>query len=448
MIDRGGPLADHVILISVDGMRPEFHMNERWPAPTIQQLCWEGAYAHAVRGVFPALTYPAHTTMVTGALPAVHGIYFNEPFEPAGQTGRWYWDASKIRVLTIWDKVRSEGLTSAAVSWPATVGACIDWNIPDVWPLDDFTDPMDPIRRTSTPADLLEEVQREAAGRLREENFSIHRLAREDRVGAIAAYLFERYRPALLLVHLIGTDHVQHQLGLSNPQVRRSVAAADRAVGQILEAVERLQLRNRTAFIITGDHGTVDVHSELHPNAVLVGAGLMENRRDRGAWRATFHASGGTAFLRLRDNADANAVQIVRDVLSRLPRGIRECFRVVERQELDAVGADPESVFALAAIPGIDFSDEAAEPILRAKAGAAHGYDPRIPEMFTGFVGSGAGFRSGAVVPVLPLENIAPLAAALLGLRFDCRDGVLYPGLLTTTGETAADTMISHHLHR
>jgi hypothetical protein len=417
-------------LISLDGLRPEFSMDERWPAPTLQQLCWEGAYAHAVRGVFPSLTYPAHTTIVTGALPARHGILFNEPFEPRGQTGRWYWEASAIRVPALWDAVRAAGLASAAVSWPVTVGADIDWNVPDVWPLRRSGDAIREIRNVTRPPGLLEEIEREATGRLREENFSIYRLTREDRVGAIAAYLLERYRPNLLLVHLIGVDHVQHELGTSNPEVRRAVGAADRAIGQILEVVERLGLRDRAAFIVTGDHGEVDAHTELRPNVLLVEAGLMEDRPDRGCWRATFHASGGAAFLHLPEQGDGAAVSEVLRLLDAVHPGVRRLFRVVGREELNRVGADPEAPLALAAVPGVTLSSASAGPLLRPAQGAAHGYFPETPEMYTGFVGSGAGFRRGATAKLLPLESVAPLVAALLDIELDAPDGVLLPGLL------------------
>ncbi len=424
-----GPGAEHVVLVSVDALRPEFYQDETWPAPTLQQLAWEGAYAEGVRSVFPTVTYPAHTTIVTGALPARHGIYFDRPFEPSGQTGRWYWEAAAIRVPTLWDALRAAGRTSAAVSWPVTVGATIEWNVPDIWPLDPAGDAMQAIRATTSPPGLFAELER-AVGVLREENFSISRLTREDRVGAIAAYLFERYRPALLLMHLIGTDHVQHQRGRSNPLTRRAVGAADRAVGQVLEVVERLELRDRTAFVITGDHGSTDVHTEMRPNICLVQAGLMQDRPDRGSWRATFHATGGSAFLRLRDPDDASAADEARRAVDALAPGERRLLHVLERAQLDALGADPEAAFALCAVPGVEFADAPSPPLLHAARGGAHGYHPDEPEMLTGFVASGAGIRRGARARLLPLESIAPLVAALLGLDIPAADGVLLPGLL------------------
>ena len=46
------------------------------------------------------MTYPSHTTLITGVLPVKHGVHYNEPFEATGQTGRWYWNYSAIQVDT------------------------------------------------------------------------------------------------------------------------------------------------------------------------------------------------------------------------------------------------------------------------------------------------------------------------------------------------------------
>ena len=427
---RQPPRADHVVLVSIDALRPEFYRDERWPAPTLQQLAWEGAAAKAVRSVFPALTYPAHTTIATGALPARHGIWHNRPFQPDGPSIDWYWNASAIRVPALWDAVRAAGGTTAAVAWPVTVGAPIDWNIPDVWVPGEDTDSLRPARAATRPERLFEEIEREATGLLHPEEFQLGSFARDDRMGDIAAYLFEHYRPTLLMVHLIGANHLQHEQGRATPRLRRAVGAVDRAVGAVLEAVERAGLGARTTLIVTGDHGTSAAHTTVRPNVWLARAGLRAERRDGGAWRATFHGDGGAAFLMLRDPRDGEAVALARRALEGVRAGERRLFRVVERHELDRLGAAPGLPFALAAAPGIVFSEAAAGSPLGRMEGAAHGYHPAEPEMRTGFVGAGAGFRRGITVPHLALENVAPLVAALLDLDFMARDGLLLPGLL------------------
>ena len=110
-------LTEHVLLFSIDGYRPQVYRDERWPAPVLHQLARQGAFALSVRSVFPALTYPAHVSLVTGALLARHGVVHT----------------SRSSRRTLWDAIRARGGTTAAVSWPVTVGAAIDWNVPDVW---------------------------------------------------------------------------------------------------------------------------------------------------------------------------------------------------------------------------------------------------------------------------------------------------------------------------
>ena len=422
--------ASHLVLISVDGLRPEFYRDASWPAPMMQQLAAEGARAKGVRGIFPTVTYPSHTTLVTGALPARHGIVYNSPFEPGVPTGRGYWEEEMILVPTLWDAVKASGGTIAAISWPVTVGAPIDYNIPELWSIEDSTDTVTMMRQAATPPGLMEEIEREATGRLTADNFTIHHMTRDDRAGAAGAYLFEHYRPTLLAVHLFETDHFQHEEGRHGPRVRRAVAAADRAISQIYEAVERSGLLEQTAFVITGDHGFIDVHTSFNPNILLVEAGLRTAARDRGDWRATFQCSGAAGFLHLRDSFDRQAANLVRQILTELPAKHRKLFRVVERDELDALGASPAAILALAPVAGVKCGSAARGAILRPGRGGSHGYHPELSQMNTGFIAWGNGVRPGARLPLLSIEDIAAIIARLLALDFEAPDGVAAEGVL------------------
>jgi hypothetical protein len=219
----------------------------------------------------------------------------------------------------------------------------------------------------------------------------------------------------LTLIHIIGLDYVRHRLGRDNPHARRAVAAADRAIARVVETVERLGLVERTTFIVTGDHGGVDVHTALLPNVWLREAGLVSSSA-ADSWRVHFYASGGSAFLRLQASTDsvdgAHTLASVRAMLDRLPQGVRSLFQLIERAELNALGADPEASIALGATAGVVFSADQNGPAIQAAHGAGHGYLPGLSEMMTGFLASGAGVHPGAVVPLLP-----PLPGHILRLR-------------------------------
>ena len=421
--------SDHVVIVSIDGFRPDFYLDKSWPAPAIQQMADDGVHALGVRGIFPSVTYPSHTTLITGALPIRHGVYYNSPFEPDGQTGKWNWEESEIKVPTLWDAARDAGLTTASFMWPVSVGAPVDYNIPEVWSLESGYGSIVPLRENETPDGLLAELEREVLGTMSDQTFSGDYMNRDDRIGEMAAYVLETYKPNLMTVHLLSVDHFEHDEGRDGPAVRKAVVAVDRAVEKIREAAHRAGILDRTTFIVTGDHGFVDVHTALAPNVWLAEAGLMEPTRDRGDWRATFHTTGG-AFLHLRDPADTDAVDHVRRILNSQPANVRKLFRIVERDELDTIGTDPNVPLALAPVRGVTTTWRADGDAVRASGGGAHGQYPDIDDLLTGFVAFGAGVTDGKTVPQMGLEDVAPYAAALLDVPFDAPDGVLYPGLL------------------
>src|SRR5207245_555495 len=98
--------------ISVDGLRASDVADASkhgLKVPTLRKLMAEGAYATGVKGVLPSVTYPSHTTLITGVAPAVHGISNNVVFDPYDKNnGGWYWYTSDIKVPTLWDQVHAQ----------------------------------------------------------------------------------------------------------------------------------------------------------------------------------------------------------------------------------------------------------------------------------------------------------------------------------------------------
>ncbi|MFL9483658.1 alkaline phosphatase family protein [Chitinophagaceae bacterium LWZ2-11] len=424
--------AKHVVIISIDGFRPDFYKDDSWGAVNLRQLMNTGAYSDGVRGIFPTVTYPSHTTIMTGVSPLKHGIYYNTPFEPNGATGRWYWEYDSVKVPSLWTIAKQANLTTAGVWWPVTVGAPITYNFPEVWalPRTNVKANMDILSNSANPKGLFEEIQSNATGKLQLDDLSSDYLSHDENNARISAYLIRTYKPALLAVHLPCTDHFEHEEGRDGIKVRQAVAGADRAVKTILEAIERAGIKDSTTVFIVGDHGFVDIHTSIAPNVWLAKAGLINNVKT-GDWKAMFHQSGGSAFLHLKNKNDDKTLKQVKDLLASLPESQKKLFRVVERKELDAIGSDPNAVLALAPVQGIAVSAAITGEVLKSVKGGTHGFFPDFKEIQTGFIASGAGIQKGSVIPVMGLEDIAPLAAKLLGLEMPTADGTLYTGLLS-----------------
>src|SRR6201992_347468 len=111
-----------VLLVSVDGLRPGDVLEagaRGIKIPTLKKLAADGVYASGVRNALPTVTYPNHTTLITGVWPARHGIVSNTTFDPLRKNAEgWFWYNRAIQVPTLWDAVRAKGGRSASLGWP------------------------------------------------------------------------------------------------------------------------------------------------------------------------------------------------------------------------------------------------------------------------------------------------------------------------------------------
>jgi len=424
---------NHVVLISIDGLRPEFYLDPQWGMVNVRQGMKSGAYAEGVRGSFPTVTYPSHTTIVSGVLPANHGIYYNTPVEPLGISGKWFWYYKDIKVPTIWTAAKDAGLTTAGVSWPVTVGAPIDYNLPEyvILPKDksEKKDEIKAMSQESNPKELFQEVQDNAIGKFGEYGASIDFYTSDQNKSRMAAYILKRYKPSFLALHIALLDHFEHEQGRDGDKVRSAIVGADVAIKTIMDAAEAAGISKNTTFIITGDHGFVDIHTQFNPNVMLAKLGLYSDT-NREAWKAYFQQSGGSSFLHLRDPKDKATLEKIKLALGQLPEGVQRTFHVLDKEALTKAQGDPNAFMALAANQGFSFGAAASGEMLTPASGGTHGYLPTdFKEIQTGFVVFGKGIKQGTVLPLMGQEDIAPLIAKLLNLNLKT-DGVLYPGLL------------------
>ncbi|MBO9573525.1 MAG: alkaline phosphatase family protein, partial [Chitinophagaceae bacterium] len=152
----------HIILVSIDGLRPEMYLDKSWSTPNLRYLMKNGTYADHMKSVFPAYTFPSHTAMITGALPARSKICYNQP---TGSKGEWNWDVNLIKVPTLWQAMHNNKLTTAAIMWPGATNGDIDYNLAESWELSTPDDRISKTRKTGTPG-LVDEIEINATGKL------------------------------------------------------------------------------------------------------------------------------------------------------------------------------------------------------------------------------------------------------------------------------------------
>lgn len=424
--------AKHVVIISIDGLRPDYYLDvprDRITTHGLDLLRERGSWAEGVVGVFPSLTYPSHTTIVTGTRPAAHGVVQNTRFAPDGG-GSWFFESSTLKIPTLWDAAREAGLTTAGISWPVTVGAKIDYLLPETNQAPRDSTWLDLMRRQSTPG-LVDAVVARLGGF--EPNANRDYRERDRFSTAAATHIIETYRPNLVLIHLVELDTAQHQYGPHSPQAVEALERVDVSISTILEAISKAGITAETAVIVTGDHGFYRVHSAFQPNVALREAGLL--RTDEAGritdWQAMAHRSA----IRLKNPNDRATAERVEKLFQELANGpYRGLFRVVDRAEIAERGGDPEVLLFLEPIEGYTTAAGTTGAFLIASTrGGDHGYTPDAPAMHTGLILAGAGIARGVVMPLARQIDIAPTAARLLGLKLPHAEGVAMVGVLGTT---------------
>jgi hypothetical protein len=425
------PAGPAVLLISIDGLHPD---NVRdadrhgLKIPTLRRLLREGAHAAAVRGVLPTVTYPSHTTMLTGVWPAKHGIPTNVPFDPLNRNqGVWYWYAEDIKAPTLWDAAKAAGYVTGSVSWPVSVGAPgIDWNIPEYWRAMKSPEEIKLVRAISTPG-LFRDLE-PIAGRYT--NDLDEAIPGDEARTRYAVAMIGHKRVRFLTIHMAGFDHVEHDAGPYSAEAFRVLEAID---GMVAEMETAMRAADPKAVVcIVSDHGFAATTKETHLNAALVEAGLIRLTPPRPAapqtiadWDAAAWNSGGSTAIMLKNPTDRAVAAKVEQLLRRLAADPAHGIAgLLDAATIADMGGAPGPAFVVDFRPGYAAGGALTGPVVRDRKapGGAHGYAPTHPELLASFIIAGPGIPAGRNLGEIDMRAIAPTLARLMAVPLPTAD--------------------------
>ena len=205
--------ADMVVLFSVDGMRPDGLQEAE--TPHIDRLIRNGCVTYEAQSVMPSVTLPCHNSMFRSVPPTRHGIVTNV-FTPLVRP-----------VPSLIDAVRrARRKTAAFYNWEQ---------------LRDLGEPGSLDRSLMVKSSAVPEGDLE----LGKSAGALIRGTADEPFGFIFVYLGH-------------TDSTGHAHGWMSAPYIAAISNADRAVGSVLSALEETGLAERTAVIVTADHGGHD----------------------------------------------------------------------------------------------------------------------------------------------------------------------------------------------
>lgn len=426
-LSRAEPAKDqHVILVSIDGFPAYLWHDPTLMVPNLRKLAAGGASAKALTVSNPSITWINHTTLVTGVEPRKHGVLFNgllvrkDGVPPVIE--QWADKSRMVFVPTLYDVAHQAGLTTAESDWVAiTNPGTINWSFAELPKPDDA---------------VVKEMI--AAGVATEEEIGWMQMG-PNRKGVpfldsmwtrAAIHMFETHRPNLLLYHTLNTDYSHHMHGPRSGPGFSALELADRLLGDLIDAVDRSGLREKTTIVVATDHGFKKVTQFVQPNVALKKAGLARGLGPTvSSCDAYVMAQGGMAFAYVTNPARrSELLPRLREMFSTM-EGIAEVIDGEKGHELGMPTPDENTGMGdliLFASEGYAFRKEVTgeEVVVPAvNYGGTHGYPASDPELDGIFIAHGPNIKPGTVVDRVSNLDVAPTLARIMGLTLPEVDG-------------------------
>jgi predicted AlkP superfamily pyrophosphatase or phosphodiesterase len=422
-----GAAAEHVILITVDGFPSRMFHDKRTHVPNIRALAEEGAVAEGMKVSNPSVTWPNHTTLISGVRARKHSVLFNGVLDRTADQVRVNGQKTAkelVAVPTVFDLLHDAGMKTAGVNWPCTrLSKSLD---------DDFPDSPDMLNFT-TPRLRSELVAEGILPSEKQEDFAKIGMPLRDEIWTkTAVHLIRKRMPNFMTVHLLNTDSTHHKYGPETMASLTALALADRFVGDIVQAVNAAGLKDKTTFIVTSDHGFAMATNVLQPNVLFRQAGWITVSRVNQIVKARVQcvSEGGSGFIYLNDPAtkDEDRKKVIE-----LFAGKEGAAEIIGGEKFEAFGLPPAGNGGSPdlilrpkigyGVGGSPLGEDFVVAVTPAISSGYHGYLAEEPLMNAVFVASGAGVKKGARLGIVENVDVAPTVMKLLGKDLPNADG-------------------------
>jgi predicted AlkP superfamily pyrophosphatase or phosphodiesterase len=269
--------AERVVVLDVVGLTMD-HLADKERTPHLNRLARAGALL-PMRPVFPAVTCPVQTSLLTGRLPREHGILANGRYRrDVYEAVMWDQRAAPVQTERVWDRLRRArpGARTALLFWQHAKYATADYILTPA-PIhleDQLID-----HCYGKPAGLYEAAC-EALGRpFRLPSFWGPAASFESSrwIADAALWLLKQEQPELTLAYLPLLDYNAQRFGPDSDQALADVARIDTLVGEFAA-----QLDAKTALLVVSEYALVPVSQPVFLNRALRAAGLLNVQHVQG----------------------------------------------------------------------------------------------------------------------------------------------------------------------
>ncbi|MBE5962199.1 MAG: alkaline phosphatase family protein [Lachnospiraceae bacterium] len=434
---KEGIMRNKLLVLSVDSLQTTdlLYLRQKENFKEILEKC---ALVENVREIYPTLTYPIHTTIITGVHPNKHGITHNQipgidlenpDWSIMGSDWNWYSDT--VKVPSLMDAANEAGLETASVLWPVMGGQKPKHNMAEIWP-----NSHESIRTTFERActkDILD---------LYYERYLvpfdwIHRTDMDGYSIPIAVDIIKRFQPDFMLIHSICLDHCRHEYGEEGPKIEECLDRVDTIVGSLMQALKEVGCEQNTNVVILGDHGQIRIRGVFNLNIVLASYGLIRVGKDGHVkdYDAYSFSAGFSTHIILKNPDDEEMKKKVYFILLLVQQQYRDYMgRIFTKEEAEREeGLAGEMSFVIESADGIIFDNKVTGTITEEVKvsgnsiyNGMHGHHPskgRKPP----FLAFGPDIKEGVVIHSGDMLDECPTLAALLQVDLPDMEGQAFP---------------------
>lgn len=401
-----------LIVISIDALN-DLDYDFISKLPTFKTFIEQGCVIRDVRSIYPSVTYPCHTSIITGTYPDKHGIYNNEFAEPSRPLKQhWRWHERNIKVPTLFDYARQAGLKTANIFWPVLADAPIDYNIPEIWSVDgdsSFITFWNNGSRKLLPLVLKYKHLLNGTSQPGVDNFS----------EAVTHVLLKKKHPDFLCLHFTELDSMRHYHGLHTPFIDEILVKIDARLSRLLATIKSIPYYKDANLILLGDHGGSDFKEVIDINGMLQAAGLDFVYACSAGGSTQLHLLHKTPEELEKQESDIQKLEaFIENLLLQPNTGISQHFTKEDVHMNYHLTGDFHCI--LEAKDGYIFRNAVALEDYKLD----HGYLPSHPHLRTLFFAMGPAFQSGVTLSSgISLVDEGPTLAHALGLTMEKVDG-------------------------
>ena len=287
-------MADHVIFLSVPGLRSQ----DLAQMPNLTRLV-AGGDRTALVPSFPAVTWPVQANLLTGKLPAEHGVIANGFYwREKQEVEMWTAWNDKITAPQIWDLLHQHdaGLTSAVWFPMLSKGAGADYICMPA-PIHN-PDGSESLWCYTKPVELYGKL-RDAFGHFPLMNFwgPLANIKATAWIAESAGYAMREFRPNFFYIYLPHLDYAAQKSGPDSPAALQAVKDLDDVIGKLIAAASAGYPGQPALWLIGSEYVITPVDHVTYPNRTLREAGLLVVKNEGAGELIDFAASRAWALV-------------------------------------------------------------------------------------------------------------------------------------------------------